>query len=67
MWRKTAEQKELFSHHFLFHNNMYHLYYKNILFFPAIVSCERKWTMLVFFITISLELSTVLQHIADAQ
>lgn len=46
---------------------MYHLYYKYTLFFPAIISSERKRIILVLFITISLELSTVLQHIADAQ
>lgn len=40
---KTTEQKEWFSHHFLFHNNMYQLYCKhNWFLFSAGVNSEGE-------------------------
>lgn len=43
MWGKRTEQKEWFSHHFLFHNNMYQLYCKhNWFLFSAGVNSEGK-------------------------
>ena len=43
MWGKTTEQKEWFSHHFLFRNNTYPLYCKhNWFIYSAGVNSEGK-------------------------